>query len=83
MAQKKPATRAGKELRITAKGLAYLAAMNAGVIPRNDQGSWDGEAFNRFWEELKEVGFFDYLRTVGPDKPLANSASAKWEERLY
>ncbi len=71
-----------KELRITAKGLAYLAAMNVHLVPKIN-GVYDADLFNKFWEELHSVGFFDYLQRVGPGKPLSSSTTEERKDGFY
>lgn len=79
---KKPAGQAGMEFRLTAKGLAYLAAISVGLIPEVDS-IYDADLFNKFWAELHESEFFPYVLSLGPDAPLSSKAVEKWEKGLY
>ena len=81
-AAKNPADFFVKGLRLTAKGLAYVVATSVGLIPVFD-AFYDAGLFNRFWAELHEIGFFTYLLSLGPDKPLSSKAVEEREKDLY
>lgn len=58
--EKKPAQEKGRPywIRITSKGYAYGAALDAGLIPENEEDRPPdcGEKFERFWEEFSAKG---------------------------
>ena len=58
--EKKPARETGRPywIRITSKGYAYGAALDAGLIPENEEDRPPdcGEKFERFWEEFSAKG---------------------------
>ena len=43
-----------KYLYVTEKGLAALAAIEAGMIQQNDNGDYDTAVFELFWEKYQE-----------------------------
>lgn len=51
---------ATRMIRLTPKGIAVLSAVDAGMLPRAENG-WDTSQFDAFWEDftdrLEEQGF--------------------------
>ena len=67
---------------VSMKGLAVLAAVDAGILPKVN-GGWDDTSFNKFWElfekSLLEKGFdpfADYIKVLEKKR----NRSANWDE---
>lgn len=50
-------------VQLTQKGIAIVAAIESGLLPKTDNG-WDDTAFEKFWEKYEKM-LAEYYKNYG------------------